>query len=91
MTGAINKTTVGRSTVVDIATSYGLDGPVIESLWGRDFSHPSRRPWDPPSLLYNGNGDVPGVKRPGPVVNHPPTSRTSLDGCGNRKSAPTRV
>jgi hypothetical protein len=28
---------------VGIATGYGLDGPGIESLWGRDFSHLSRR------------------------------------------------
>jgi len=25
-----------------MATHYGLDGPGIESLWGRDFSRPSR-------------------------------------------------
>ena len=37
---------------VGIATRYGLDGPVIESLWwGRDFPHPSKlalRPTQPP-------------------------------------------
>ena len=27
---------------VGIATGYGLDGPVIESQWGRNFPHPSR-------------------------------------------------
>jgi hypothetical protein len=27
---------------VDIATDYGLDGPGIKSLWGRDFPHLSR-------------------------------------------------
>jgi hypothetical protein len=27
---------------VGIATGYGLDGPGIESQWGRDFSHLSR-------------------------------------------------
>jgi hypothetical protein len=27
---------------VGIATGYGLDGPGIESRWGRDFSHSSR-------------------------------------------------
>jgi hypothetical protein len=27
---------------VGIATDYGLDGPGIESRWGRDFSHTSR-------------------------------------------------
>jgi hypothetical protein len=29
-------------SVVGIATCYGLDGPGIESRWGRDFPHPSR-------------------------------------------------
>ena len=31
----------GRAGVVDIATRYGLDGPGIESHWGRYFPHPS--------------------------------------------------
>jgi hypothetical protein len=39
---------VGRDSSVGIATCYGLDGPGIESRWGRDFSHPSR-PAHPPS------------------------------------------
>jgi len=33
---------VGRDSSVDIATRYGLDGPGIESRWGRDFRHLSR-------------------------------------------------
>jgi hypothetical protein len=33
---------MGWDSVVGIATRYGLDGPEIESRWGRDFSHPSR-------------------------------------------------
>jgi hypothetical protein len=33
---------VGRDSSVGIATRYGLDGPGIESRWGRDFSQPSR-------------------------------------------------
>jgi hypothetical protein len=33
---------VGRDSVVGIATRYELDGPGIESRWGRDFQHPSR-------------------------------------------------
>jgi hypothetical protein len=45
----------GRS--VGIATGYGLDGPEIESRWGRDFPHLSR-----PSLLYNGYRVFPGGK-----------------------------
>jgi hypothetical protein len=31
-----------RDSTVGIATGYGLDGPGIESRWGRDFSHMSR-------------------------------------------------
>jgi len=33
---------VGRDGSVGIATRYGLDGPGIDSRWGRDFQHPSR-------------------------------------------------
>ena len=32
----------GRDSSVGIVTRYGLDGPGIDSRWGRDFSHPSR-------------------------------------------------
>jgi len=32
----------GPGGVVGIATGYGLDGPGIESQWGRDFPHSSR-------------------------------------------------
>jgi hypothetical protein len=32
----------GRDSSVGIATSYGLEGPRIESWWGWDFPHPSR-------------------------------------------------
>jgi len=35
---------VGRDSAVCIATRYGVGGPGIESLWGRDFPHPSRPP-----------------------------------------------
>ena len=31
----------GLNSPVGIATRYGLEGPWIESLWGRDFQHPS--------------------------------------------------
>jgi len=33
---------VGWDSVVRIASCYGLDGPGIESGWGRDFLHQSR-------------------------------------------------
>jgi hypothetical protein len=32
----------GPGSVVGIATGYELDGPEIESRWGRDFPHLSR-------------------------------------------------
>ena len=36
-----NEDTLGAGSVVGIATGYGLDGPGIESRWGRDFPHRS--------------------------------------------------
>jgi hypothetical protein len=50
----------GPGSVVGIATAYGLDGPGIESRWGRDFLHLSRpdlRPTQPPIQW------VPGLSR----------------------------
>jgi len=32
----------GPSSIAGISTGYGLDGPVIESRWRRDFPHLSR-------------------------------------------------
>jgi hypothetical protein len=45
---------------VGIATRYGLDGPGIESRWGRDFLHPSRPALGPtqPSIQW-----VAGISR----------------------------
>jgi len=51
-----------RDSSVGIATRYGLDGPGIESRWGRDFPHPSRTTWGSPSLLYTGYRVFPGDK-----------------------------
>jgi hypothetical protein len=50
----------GSGSVVGIATAYGLDGPGIESRWGRDFWHlsiPAPRPTQPPVKW------VPGLSR----------------------------
>ena len=54
---------VGRCSSFGIATGYGLDGPGIESRWGRDFPHLSRPalgPTQPPVQWVLGFS--PGVK-----------------------------
>jgi hypothetical protein len=45
---------VGRDNTVSTATRYVLDGPGIESRYGRNFLHRPDRPCCPPYLLYNG-------------------------------------
>ena len=54
--------TVGRDISVGIATRYGVDGPKIESRWGRNFPHPTRPALgltEPPKM---GTGSFPGGK-----------------------------
>jgi hypothetical protein len=65
---------VGRDITVGIATRYGLDGPTIESRWGRDFPHPSRPALGPIASPKMGTGSFPGDKVPGRGVDHPPPS-----------------
>jgi hypothetical protein len=59
----INKTstrTVGRDSAVSVATRYGLDGPGIDSLWGREFPQTSITALGPtqPPIRW-----VPGLSR----------------------------
>jgi hypothetical protein len=66
-----------RVSAVGIATRYGLDGPGIESRWGRDFPHPSRpplRPTQPPTPWVPG---LSRVKATG-VCLWPPTPSSAL-------------
>jgi hypothetical protein len=70
---------IGQDTVIGTTTFYELEGPGIESRWGRGFTHPSSLtlgpiqplvPWVPSLLL--------GVKRPGRGVDHPPPSSAKV-------------
>jgi hypothetical protein len=46
---------------------------------GEIFRTRPHRPWEPPSLLYNGyRVSFPGVKRPGRGANHPPPSSAEV-------------
>jgi hypothetical protein len=50
----------GPGSVVGIATGYGLDGPGIESRWGRDFPHLSRPALGPTQPCTMDTGYFPG-------------------------------
>ena len=52
----------GSGSSVSIATDYGLDGPGIESQWGRDFPFLQTCPRAHPSSCTMGTGSFPGVK-----------------------------
>ena len=65
----------GPGSVVGIATGYGLDGPGIESRWGRDFPHlfrPSLGPIQPPVQWVLGLSR--GKERPGRDADRSPSS-----------------
>jgi hypothetical protein len=58
---------------VGTATGYWLDGPGIESRWGRDFPTPVQTgPGIHPASCTMGTVSFPGVKRPGRRADHPP-------------------
>ena len=61
---------MGRDSSVGMATRYGLDGPGIESRWGRDFPHLSRPALGPTQIQLQ---RVPGLSRgySGRGVDHP--------------------
>jgi len=64
---------MGRDSSVGIATRYGLDGAGIESRFRARFSAAVQTgPGAHPASYTMGSGSLPGVKRPGRSVDHPP-------------------
>lgn len=59
----------GSGSVVGIENGYGLDGPGVESQWGRDFMHPSRSAL--PDSYSMGSGVFAGLKRLVSSFTHP--------------------
>ena len=69
----------GPGSSVGIATDYGLDGPGIESLWGRDFPPVQTGPGAHPVSCKMGTGSFPGGKvRPGRAADHSPPSSAAV-------------
>ena len=68
----------GPGSSVGIATDYGLDGPG-SNPGGDEIFRPSRPPWGPHSLLYNGYRLFPRDKvRPGRAADHSPPSSAAV-------------
>jgi hypothetical protein len=69
----------GQDGSVGIATRYGLDDPGIRSRWGARFSIPIHTgPGARPASYTMGTESFPGVKRPGPGIDHPPPSSAEV-------------
>jgi len=70
----------GRDRSVGIATSYGLDGPGIESRLGARFSALVQTGPEAHPVFYTmGSGSVPGVKWPGRDFDHSPPSSAEVE------------
>jgi hypothetical protein len=54
--------TLWAGNSVGIATDYGLDGPGIESRWGRDFPPVQTGPGAHPASCTMGTWSFPGIK-----------------------------
>jgi hypothetical protein len=69
----------GRDSSVGIATSYGLDGPGIESRWeARFFAHVQTGPGVHPASCTMATGSFPEVKRSGRYADHTPPTHPLL-------------
>ena len=68
---------MGPDISVGIVTRYGIEGPGIESLWGRDILHPFRPALGPtrPPVQWVQGVEIQGIKWPGRGVDpHHPSS-----------------
>ena len=73
------RSNVHRDGSASIATGYGMDGPGIESRWGRIFFAPVRTgPGSHPASYTLGTGSFRGIKHPGGGVDHPPPSSAEV-------------
>ena len=64
---------------VGIATRCRLDGTGIDSWWGARFPAPVQTASNAHPASYTvGTGSLPGVKRPGRGVDHPPPSSAEV-------------
>jgi len=72
----------GPGNVVGLATGNGLDGPGIESRWGRDFPHLSRPALEPTQPPVQWVPDLSrGKERPGRNADpSPPSSAVVMKG-----------
>ena len=69
---------MGWDSSIGIVTRYRLDGPGIESRWGRDFCTRPDQPGAHPAFCTMGARSSPGVKQPGRGVDHPPSSSAEV-------------
>jgi len=71
----------GLGSSVGIATDHGLDGPGIESRWGRDFPPVQTGPGAHPASGTTGTGNFPGVKcgRGVLLTTHQPSSAAVME------------
>jgi len=70
---------MGRDSSVGIATRYGLNGPRIESRWGRDFPHlPRQTLWPNHPHIQWISGLFPLGKAVGRGVDQPPPSNAEI-------------
>ena len=65
-----------RISIHSIATRYRVDGPEIESQWGRDFLHPSRLAH--PTFHKVVTGSFLGIKRSKRSFYHPPPTSAKV-------------